>query len=59
MIRRLLVVSAAALVAGTTATLALAAAVDAWTHDGALILIALTAAWLPTAITPLLRRHRP
>ncbi|MCX4474830.1 hypothetical protein OOK41_31715 [Micromonospora sp. NBC_01655] len=54
--RRVLAVSAAALVAGTAATLA--AAADAWTRDGALVLVALAAVWTAQAIPPLIRTRR-
>lgn len=54
-VRRVLAVSAASVVAGTAAVLGLAAAADAWTRDGALVLVALAAVWLPMAIAPLLR----
>lgn len=57
MIRRLAVVSAAAVVAGTAATLALAAADRAYGRPGAAILIALAAVWLGQGITPLIRRR--
>ncbi|MFI2667906.1 hypothetical protein [Micromonospora carbonacea] len=50
MIRRLLAILATALVAGVAGALALAAAADAWTHDGAAVLLALTAVWLPCTI---------
>ncbi|GHJ11197.1 hypothetical protein TPA0907_55640 [Micromonospora humidisoli] len=55
--RRLLAALAAALVAGVAATLALAAAADAWTHDGAAVLAAVAAAWLTQPIPHLLRRR--
>ncbi|MCX4470477.1 hypothetical protein OOK41_09175 [Micromonospora sp. NBC_01655] len=54
-LRRLLAALAAALVAGVAATLALAAAADAWTRDGALVLVA---AWTGQAIPPLIRTRR-
>ncbi|MGX4657084.1 hypothetical protein ACWCHM_26045 [Micromonospora sp. SCSIO 07396] len=55
--RRLLAALATALVAGVAATLALAAAADAWTHDGAAVLVAVAAAWLGSTIPHLLRRR--
>ncbi|WP_328339495.1 hypothetical protein [Micromonospora sp. NBC_00421] len=58
MIRRLLAVLAAALVAGTAATLGLAAAADAWTQDGAVVLVALAAVWLPCTIVATLTTRR-
>ncbi|MGW1059333.1 hypothetical protein [Micromonospora rubida] len=57
-LRRLVIPAATALVAGVAATLALAAAADAWTHDGALILVALAAVWCGQAIPPLVRTWR-
>lgn len=54
-VRQVLAVLAVALVAGTAAVLGLAAAADAWTHDGALVLVALAAVWLPMMIAPLVR----
>jgi hypothetical protein len=58
-LRHALVASAAALVAGVTALLALAAAQEAWTSRGAAVLLALAAVWLSQGIRPLLphRRH--
>ncbi|WP_036374365.1 hypothetical protein [Micromonospora sp. ATCC 39149] len=49
--RRLLVALAAALVAGVAGMLGIAAAADAWTRDGALVLVALAAVWLPCTLT--------
>lgn len=56
MTRAALAALAAALLAGTTATLALAAAADAWNRDGATVLVALAAVWTAQAIPPLVRR---
>jgi hypothetical protein len=55
--RRLLAALAAALVAGVAATLALAAAADAWTRDGAAVLVATAAVFLAQPIPHLLRRR--
>jgi hypothetical protein len=55
---RALIALAAATTAGTAATLGLAAAADAWTRDGAIILIALAAVFVAQPIPHLLRRRR-
>ncbi|WP_431881561.1 hypothetical protein [Micromonospora chalcea] len=55
--RRLLTVLAVAFLAGVTTVLALAAAADAWTHDSAVILIALAAVFIAQGIASLLRRQ--
>lgn len=56
--RILLIALATAVLAGTAAALSLAAAADAWTHDGAIILIALAAVFVAQPIPHLLRRRR-
>jgi hypothetical protein len=59
---RALTAALAAATAGTTATLGLAAAADAWTRDGAVMLIALAAVFVAQPIPHLLRwrrRHTP
>ncbi|BCJ64130.1 hypothetical protein [Polymorphospora rubra] len=59
MIRRLVLAVSIALVVGTAATLAFAAAADAWTGDGAAVLVALVAVLLGnTAIHLALPRRR-
>lgn len=55
--RRVLAVSAAALVAGTATVLALAAAERAWGNPASAVLLALAAVWLAQAITLLIRRR--
>ncbi|MGC4891073.1 hypothetical protein [Micromonospora sp. DT227] len=46
---------AAAFLAGVATILALAAAADAWTHDGAIVLIALAAVFIAQGAVALLR----
>ncbi|WP_406083096.1 hypothetical protein OHA01_26310 [Micromonospora zamorensis] len=55
--RQILLALAVALLAGVVTVLALAAAADAWTHDGAVMLIAIAAVFIAQAIPPLLRRR--
>ncbi|MFI6160375.1 hypothetical protein ACIA59_10545 [Micromonospora haikouensis] len=55
--RRLLAILATATVAGVAGTLGIAAAADAWTHDGAAVLLALAAVFIAQPIPHLLRRR--
>ena len=58
-LRTLLVVSAAALVAGTTGVLTLAAITETDGRDAAALTLALAAVWLAQGVTAAIRLHRP
>ena len=58
MIRAVAIAAALALIAGTVAVLALAAAADAWLHDGTTVLVALTAVWVAQGVPTVIRTWR-
>ncbi|TDC42071.1 hypothetical protein [Micromonospora sp. KC213] len=56
--RRIAIAGAIALIASTTAILALDAAARAWGNPAAAVLVALAAVWLGQGIAPLIRHRR-